>query len=291
MHGRLVRELCAAPSGLLPEKGASDMQAKKLYTHGGFLAESKNKVKSRKEEKPSFNRTLHNLKNQVSRESKKVLKDVHWGRKSDDTRLSELRAKYKKNCWMAKQSYHEDLWTKLLMSNKQKNIKKFWELINGLTKGQNRHTNAGIDAATWEAHVQTMFSLPEHHAKEEASQIANDSSKINFGFRVTTQTELSRGSVDQAAHVQQTEQYQKVLGTNKLTNQGTKSTHECRRVAEQDVQTARCRPFWKLCEGPCPEYHVENTLKVQALAAARFLPALSEADQKKNGIRKQQARY
>ncbi|KAJ1191397.1 hypothetical protein NDU88_000713 [Pleurodeles waltl] len=101
------------------------------------VIESKNKVKSRKEEKPWFNRTLRNLKNQVSRESKKVLKDVHWGRKSDDTRLSGLRAKYRKNCWMAKQSYHEDLWTKLLMSNKQKNNKKFWELINGLTKGQN----------------------------------------------------------------------------------------------------------------------------------------------------------
>ncbi|KAJ1114662.1 hypothetical protein NDU88_002897 [Pleurodeles waltl] len=51
--------------------------------------------------------------------------------------------------------------------------------------------NAGIDAATREAHVQTMFSLPEQHAKEEASQIANDLSKINFGFRVTTQTDLT----------------------------------------------------------------------------------------------------
>ncbi|KAJ1183524.1 hypothetical protein NDU88_000342 [Pleurodeles waltl] len=35
------------------------------------VIESKNKVKSRKEEKPWFNRTLRNLKNQVSRESKK----------------------------------------------------------------------------------------------------------------------------------------------------------------------------------------------------------------------------
>ncbi|KAJ1163793.1 hypothetical protein NDU88_004245 [Pleurodeles waltl] len=43
------------------------------------VIESKNKDKSRKEEKPWFNRTLRNLKNQVSRESKKVLKDVHWG--------------------------------------------------------------------------------------------------------------------------------------------------------------------------------------------------------------------
>ncbi|KAJ1099718.1 hypothetical protein NDU88_004817 [Pleurodeles waltl] len=100
------------------------------------VIESKNKVKSRTEEKPWFNRTLRNQKNQVSRELKKVLKAVHWGRKSDDTRLSELRAKYKKNCWMAKQSYHEDLWIKLLMSNKQKNNKRFWELINGLTKGK-----------------------------------------------------------------------------------------------------------------------------------------------------------
>ncbi|KAJ1124431.1 hypothetical protein NDU88_002892 [Pleurodeles waltl] len=88
-----------------------------------LVIESKNKVKSRTEEKPWFNRTLRNQKYQVSREFKK--KDVHWGRKSDDTRLSELRAKYKKNCWMAKQSYHEDLWTKLLMSNIQKNNKKF----------------------------------------------------------------------------------------------------------------------------------------------------------------------
>ncbi|KAJ1110581.1 hypothetical protein NDU88_007931 [Pleurodeles waltl] len=155
------------------------------------IIEPKNKVKSRTEGKPWFNRTLRHQKNQVSRELKKVLKNVHWGRKPDDTRLSELRAKYKKNCWMAKQSYHEDLWTKLLMSNKQKNNKKFWELINGLTKGKNRHTNAGIDAATWEAHVQTMFSIPEHHVKEEATQISNDLSKINFGFRVTTQTDSS----------------------------------------------------------------------------------------------------
>ncbi|KAJ1162327.1 hypothetical protein NDU88_002795 [Pleurodeles waltl] len=100
------------------------------------VIESKNKVKSCKGEKPWFNRTLYNQKNQVSRELKKVLKDIHWRRKSDDTRLSELRAKYMKNCWMAKQSYHEDLWTKLLMSNKQKNNKKFWELINGLTQGK-----------------------------------------------------------------------------------------------------------------------------------------------------------
>ncbi|KAJ1082943.1 hypothetical protein NDU88_003104 [Pleurodeles waltl] len=113
-----------------------------------FVNESKNKVKSRIAEKPWFNGTLRNQKNQVSRELKKVLKDVPWGRNSDDTRLSELRAKYKKNCWMAKQSYYEDLWTKLLMSNKQKNNKKFWKLINGLTKGKNQHTNAGIDAAT-----------------------------------------------------------------------------------------------------------------------------------------------
>ncbi|KAJ1114388.1 hypothetical protein NDU88_002626 [Pleurodeles waltl] len=155
-----------------------------------LVIESKNKVKSCKGEKQWFNRTLRSRKNQVSRELKKVLKDIHWGRKSDDTRLSELRAKYKKNCWMAKQSYHEDLWTKMLMSNKQKNNKMFWELINGLTQGKNRHTNAGIDAATWESHVQTIFSLPEHHVKEAATQIANDLSMINFGFRVTTQTDL-----------------------------------------------------------------------------------------------------
>ncbi|KAJ1139452.1 hypothetical protein NDU88_005824 [Pleurodeles waltl] len=153
------------------------------------VTESKNKVKSCIGEKPWFNGTLCNQKNQVSRELKKVLKDVHWGRNSDDTRLSELRAKFKKNCWMAKQSYYEDLWTKLLMSNKQKNNTKFGELINGLTQGKNRHTNAGIDAATWEAHIQTMFSLPEHHVKK-ATQIANDLSKIHFGFRVTTQTDL-----------------------------------------------------------------------------------------------------
>ncbi|KAJ1087605.1 hypothetical protein NDU88_000772 [Pleurodeles waltl] len=156
-----------------------------------LVIEPKNKIKSHTEEKPWFNRTLHYQKNQVSRGLKKVLKDIHWRRKPDDTRLSELRAKYKKNCWMAKQSCHEDLWTKLLMSNKQKNNKKFWELINGLTKGKNRPTNAGIDAATWEAHVQTVFSFSEHHVKEEATQTANNLSKINFGFRVTTQTDSS----------------------------------------------------------------------------------------------------
>ncbi|KAJ1184344.1 hypothetical protein NDU88_001152 [Pleurodeles waltl] len=154
------------------------------------VTESKNKVKSCIGEKPWFNGTLRNQKNQVSRELKKVLKDVHRGRHSDDARLSKLRAKYKKNCWMAKQSYYEDLWAKLLMSNKQKNNKKLWELINGLTKGNNRHTNAGIDAATWKAHIQAIFSLPEQHVKEEATEIANDLSKINFGFRVTTQTDL-----------------------------------------------------------------------------------------------------
>ncbi|KAJ1188355.1 hypothetical protein NDU88_005116 [Pleurodeles waltl] len=95
-----------------------------------LVIESKNKVKGITEEKRWFNRALRNQKNQVSRELKKVLKDVHLGRKSEDTRLSELRAKYKKNCWIAKQGYHEDLWTKLLMSNKQKINKKFWELIN-----------------------------------------------------------------------------------------------------------------------------------------------------------------
>ncbi|KAJ1153140.1 hypothetical protein NDU88_005902 [Pleurodeles waltl] len=55
--------------------------------------ETKNKVKSSRAEKPRFNKTLRNQKNQVSRELKKALRDTRCGRKSDNTRLSEIRAK------------------------------------------------------------------------------------------------------------------------------------------------------------------------------------------------------
>ncbi|KAJ1170154.1 hypothetical protein NDU88_002035 [Pleurodeles waltl] len=70
------------------------------------VTETKNKVKSGRAEKPWFNKTLRSQKNQVSRELKKALRDTRCGRKSDNTRRSELRAKYKKNCWMAKRRYH-----------------------------------------------------------------------------------------------------------------------------------------------------------------------------------------
>ncbi|KAJ1117841.1 hypothetical protein NDU88_006037 [Pleurodeles waltl] len=128
------------------------------------VIETKNKVKSGRAEKPWFNKTLRNQKNQASRELKKALTDTRCGRKSD---------------------------------TKRKNNTKFWELINGLNQGKNRHTNAGIDAATWEAHIQTMFSLPEHHKKEEATQATTDSSKINFGVRVTKQTDSSPNKNEQ----------------------------------------------------------------------------------------------
>ncbi|KAJ1207011.1 hypothetical protein NDU88_002404 [Pleurodeles waltl] len=92
------------------------------------------KVKDGHEGQPWYNSTLRKLKSQIERETRKVVEDLRWGKIPNKTRL--LKLQYKKDCWIEKRRYQEDLWTKLLISSKQKNNKKFWKLVNGLALGK-----------------------------------------------------------------------------------------------------------------------------------------------------------
>ncbi|KAJ1106956.1 hypothetical protein NDU88_004354 [Pleurodeles waltl] len=145
-------------------------------------------VDARKEKRGVQMRTLRKFKKQVSRQTKKVAKEARWDKDKnpDETRLLRLRSQYKKDCWTEKGRYYEDLWSKLLISNKQKNNKKFWQLVNGLVQGQNQHSNAGIDADTLEAHVLALYSSSDQKVKSEDSPAVSHgtSSSANFGFRM-----------------------------------------------------------------------------------------------------------
>ncbi|KAJ1120670.1 hypothetical protein NDU88_008832 [Pleurodeles waltl] len=74
------------------------------------------------------------------------------------------------------------------MFNKTKNNSKFWQLVNELVHGKRRHSNAGIDAASWEAHVLALYSsLPQTEIPRDLPPtIWNTPRPSDFGFRVTT---------------------------------------------------------------------------------------------------------
>ncbi|KAJ1152792.1 hypothetical protein NDU88_005567 [Pleurodeles waltl] len=148
----------------------------------------KEKQKVATKEQPWYNRAMRNLKKQVSRKSKKVSKETRKNKTPDNSMLLNLRLLYKKACWKEKRQYYEG---KFLMSNKMKNNSKCWQLVNELVYGKQWHSNAGIDAASWEAHVLALYSTPAH------MEIPGDLSPTNwstsrppdFSFKIRTKAD------------------------------------------------------------------------------------------------------
>ncbi|KAJ1091563.1 hypothetical protein NDU88_004682 [Pleurodeles waltl] len=108
---------------------------------------------------PWFNKALRNQTLQIAHQTRKLVKEIHRGEGGEKLTLWAMKKKYCSDCWSAKKSFQEHTWSKLLWASRRPNSKLFWGLVNNLAHEKSRHHNCGINRASWESHVISLYEL------------------------------------------------------------------------------------------------------------------------------------